>query len=158
VDHQQKSLTNLGFTGVIPFIIGAVVMWLSPLIIPAWIALNIHTIVLAYGGIITAYMAGSGAGVILGGKINEPLWPGMTAALLAWIAILPGGFLIFTIPAAWRYGIIIFVLTYLLFRDLRAVERNQLPKWYGDLRVRLTLWASASLFLIAVRLALMGHA
>lgn len=161
MDKRQEELTKLGFAGVIPFIGGAVLIWILPLLgsYAAAIAMNIHSVVLAYGGIIAAYMAGTGAGAIITSpvKTKEPLLPGMIATLIAWIAIMPNGFLVFSIGAAWRYGLIIFVLIYLLFRDLRAVENRQLPSWYGNLRVRLTIWASLGLLLIAVRLALMGH-
>lgn len=160
MEKRQEEITTLGFSGLAPIVAGVVTMWLSPIIVPTWVALNIHTIVLTYAGIIAAYMAGMGGGAILTDtttNTKEPFWPGMVAALLAWIAIIPNGFLIFTIPAAWRYGIIIFVLIYLLLRDLRAVANKQLPEWYGRLRIRLTIWASTTLLLIALRLALMGY-
>lgn len=161
MDKRQEELTRLGFAGVIPFIGGAVLVWVLPLLgsYAEAIAMNIHTVVLAYGGIIAGYMAGAGAGAIIASpvKTQERLLPGMIAALIAWFAIMPNGFLMFSIGAAWRHGLIIFVLIYLLLRDLRAVDNNQLPSWYGNLRVRLTLWACIGLLFIAIRLALMGQ-
>ena len=79
----------------------------------------------------------------------------MIAALVAWIAIWPRVFA-FDLDAAWRCILLIGVLAYLLFRDLRAVSENGLPDWYGPLRIRLTIAACSFLGLIAIRLALWG--
>lgn len=147
---QQEEMTQLGILGLSPFVFGAAAMWIAPFVIPQWVALNIHTLVLAYGGIIAAYMAGVGAGAGLNVVRAEPLLAGMIAALAAWFAIWPGGFLTFSVPAAWRYLILIAVFVWLLLRDLRAA--GSFPSWYGPLRIRLTFWTCISLVLIMARL------
>lgn len=155
--HQQDDLTRLGFLGLAPFVFGAAFVWAGPLFLPQWIALNIHTLVLAYGGIIAAYMAGMGAGAGLKSQAPQPLLPGMIAALVAWFAIWPAGFLYFSVPAVWRYLILIVVFVWLLLRDLRAVAAGDFPSWYGALRTRLTFWTSISLVLIMARLISWRH-
>lgn len=152
---RQDEMTRLGFYGVAPFVFSAALMWLSSLVIPQWIALNIHTLILAYGGIIAAYLAGAGAGAGLRGHAPAPLLPGMIAALAAWFAIWPSGFLTFSVPAAWRYLILIVVFVWLAMRDLRSA--HDFPSWYGPLRVRLTFWTCVSLVLIMARLLVWRH-
>ncbi|HBS34461.1 MAG TPA: hypothetical protein DEA50_05200 [Parvularcula sp.] len=157
--RDQEEMTRLGFYGLAPFVFGAAVMWLSPFIVPQWAALNIHTIVLTYAGIILAFLAGAGAGAALksGPEAQEPFLPRMVVALAAWFVILHGGFLTFSIPAAWRYLIVIALFVWLLMRDLRTAANGGFPSWYGALRIRLTLWAIVSLVLVMSRLILWGY-
>ncbi|MFN3961254.1 MAG: DUF3429 domain-containing protein [Parvularculaceae bacterium] len=152
--RDEEEMTRLGFYGVAPFVSGAAVMWMSPFIIPQWAALNIHTIVLAYAGVIASFLAGTGAGASLKGGHDayEPFLPRMIAVLIAWFAIWPGGFLTFSVPAVWRYVIIIAVFAWLLIRDLATAAKGGFPAWYGALRTRLTFWACVSLILIMSRL------
>lgn len=147
---KQDEMTRLGLFSVAPFVVGAAVMWTSPLILPQWAALNIHTLVLSYGGIVAAYLAGVGAGAAFKSRAPVSALPGAIAALAAWFAIWPGGFLYFSVPAVQRYLILIAVFVWLLLRDLRAA--GDFPSWYGALRTRLTFWTCVSLFLIMARL------
>ena len=162
-DLKQEEMTRLGLLGLVPFIAGAVALWLSPWLLPRHIALDFHQMALAYGGIIVAYMAGMGAGAML---VSSPgaapdatrsFLPGMLVTLAAFFFILPPGTFFFSIGAAWRHLVIILLLIYLLLRDLSAVRIGELPGWYGRLRIRLTFWASAALSLIVVRLFLWGY-
>lgn len=147
---QQDEMTRLGLFGLTPFFFAAIVMWLSPLIIPSWAALNIHTLALSYAGIIAAYVAGVGAGVGFKSHAPASIIPSVIATLAAWVAIWPGGFLTFSIPAVQRYLILIAVYIWILLRDLRTVD--DFPSWYRSLRTRLTFWACISLVLIMARL------
>lgn len=147
---EQEEMTRLGLFGLAPFVFGAAVMWTSPLIVPQWAALNIHTLVLSYGGIIAAYLAGVGAGAGLKSHAPASLLGSMLATLAAWFAIWPGGFLYFSVPSVQRYLILIAVFVWILLRDLRTA--GDFPSWYGALRTRLTFWACISLVLIMARL------
>lgn len=153
--RQQEEMTRLGLLGLAPFAFGAAAMWTSPLIVPQWAALNIHTLVLSYGGIIAAYLAGAGAGAGLRSHAPASVLPGMIATLAAWFAIWPAGFLTISVPSVQRYLILITVFVWILMRDLRAA--SDFPSWYGALRARLTLWACISLILIMARLLSWGH-
>ena len=152
--RDQEEMTRLGFYGLAPFVAGAVAMWVSPFLLPQWAALNIHSLILAYAGIIAAFLAGAGAGSSLKGghETYEAFLPRMVAVLIAWFAIWPGGFLTFSVPAVWRYVIIIAVFAWLLMRDLATVASGGFPSWYGALRIRLTFWACVALVLIMARL------
>lgn len=151
---QEDEMTKLGMLGLAPFVFGAAVMWISPLIIPQWAALNIHSLVLSYGGIIAAYLAGAGAGAGLKNRSPVSILPGMLATLAAWFAIWPTGFLTFSVPSVQRYLILIAVFIWILMRDLRAPD---FPSWYGALRTRLTFWACISLIMIMARLLSWHH-
>ena len=153
----QHEMTHLGLLGLTPFAIGAVAVWIAPYLIPRWAAMNVYQVVLIYGGVIAAYMAGAGAGALLisAKPAAERFLPGMIATLVAWVAIWPPVFFI-SMDAFWRCALLVGVLIYLLLRDLRATDADGMPNWYGALRIRLTLWASLFLSLIAVRMLLWG--
>lgn len=155
---QQEEMTRLGFYGLIPFVAGAVALWLSPMILPQHIALDFHQFALVYGGLIVAYLAGVGGGAFLTPKLKsrESFLPGQLITLVAFAAILPSGVFFLSIGAAWRHVIILALLIYLLMRDLNAVNGGALPRWYGTLRTRLTFWAGLSILLIISRLLLWG--
>lgn len=156
---QQAEMTRLGLWGLLPFVAGAVALWLSPLVLPQYIALDFHQLALVYGGLIVAYLAGAGGGALLPPKIKtaESFLPGQLITLAAFVAILPSGVFFMSIGAAWRHSIILILLVYLLMRDLAAVKAGLLPRWYGALRTRLTFWAGMSIVLIISRLLLWGY-
>ena len=148
---QRAEMTQLGYLGLLPFVIAAVSAWLAPWILPQWLIHNIVDVAVVYGGVIAAYMAGAGAGAMLGaGRPRESFLPGMIAALVAWIAIWPP-MTGLELSVEWRCFLLIGVLVYLLLRDLRAVDAVGLPRWYGSLRIRLSFWACLSLAMIGAR-------
>lgn len=156
---QQREMTQLGLYGLIPFVVSAVALWLSPWLLPKYAALDFHQFALVYGGVIVAYLSGIGAGAMLTPKLKHPrgVLPTMLITLAAFFAILPTGTFFLSIGAAWRHFIILLLLIYLLLRDLNNVEAGLLPRWYGALRMRLTLWAGLSIGLIMSRLVFWGH-
>lgn len=152
--RDQEEMTRLGLYGLAPFVFGAAVLWVSPFLIPQWVALNVHTLVLTYAGVIAAFLAGTGVGASLRGghETYEPFLPRMIAVLIAWFAIWHEGFLTISVPAVWRYLIVIVVFAWLLMRDVETTAKGGYPAWYGALRTRLTFWACVSLILIMSRL------
>ena len=156
---RRAEMTELGLAGLAPFWLAAVALWTAPFITSMNFALTMHSMALVYGAVIASYLAGIGAGGLIAGArpSNEPLLPGMVATLLAWIAAWTIWPFDLHLGAAWRHLLILFVLIYLLFRDLRAVAAGALPSWYGSLRVRLTFWAGLAILAIASRLILIGY-
>lgn len=156
---QQEEMTRLGFYGLTPFVVAAVALWISPIVLPQHIALDFHQLALAYGAVVVAYLAGSGAGASLSPpqKLRESFVPGQLVALVGFFSLLPNGTFIMSLGGAWRHTIILVLLVYLLMRDLNATSSGLFPKWYGALRTRLTFWAGLSLVLIISRLLLWGH-
>jgi len=152
-------MTRLGFYGLAPFILAAIALWLSPWLVPQHIALDFHQFALLYGAVIVAYLAGAGAGAKLAQKQDRGarFLRGQLVALAGFAAALPNGIFFMSLGAVWRHGIILGLLVYLLMRDLNAVEAGRLPRWYGNLRFRLTFWAGLAIILLASRLVLWGH-
>ncbi len=152
--RDQEEMTRLGFYGLTPFVFGASAVWLAPVVFPMTLALFIQSMVLAYAAIIAAFLAGTGAGASLkgGAETYEPFLPRMLAALIAWFAIWPDGASAISMPAVWRYLIMITVFGWLLMRDLETAAKGGFPAWYGALRLRLTFWACVSMILIMSRL------
>ena len=144
---QQDDLTRLGLYAVAPFVFGAGVMWLAPFVLPQWVALNVHALVLAYGGIVAAFLAGAAAATAVHeGSAARAAAPFAASAIISWFAIWPSGFLYFSVPAVWRYLILIAVFLWLGARDQSG------PAWYIALRTRITFWTCVSLVLIMSRL------
>jgi hypothetical protein len=158
MDPSREEMTRLGNWGLAPIALGAALLWLAPFVVPQWIALNFQTIAMAYAGVIVAWLAGAGAGAMLTKEgPRDSFLPGMIAALVAWFAIWPGGFLTFSVPAVYRYLLLIGVFAWLYVRDQAFVQRGFWPAWYGELRQRLSLWMIVGLVLIMSRMIMWGY-
>ncbi len=158
-NRSKEEMVRLGLLGLTPFVLAAVALWLSPWLIPMYIALDFHQIALLYGAIIVAYLAGAGAGAFLAPQsgVRESFLPGQLITLVAFVAALPNGVFFLSLGGAWRQLIILVLLIYLLMRDFAAASIGALPKWYVNLRVRLTFWAGLAIVLIMSRLVLWGY-
>lgn len=156
---QEAEMTRLGYYGLLPLILAAIGLWLSPWLAPMSLAFDLHQLALAYAGVVAAYLAGVGAGGALAshGKAQASFLGGMVAVLVVWVAVGQAGVLRILPGTLWRYGFVMLVFFYLLARDLGAVSAGLLPGWYGNLRARLTAWVSLLLFLIALRLLMLGE-
>ncbi len=148
---RERELTLLGYAGLIPFVLGAATVLACRFAGENALAETAAQIVIAYGGIIAAYMAGMGAGAAIapGAPLSrEPLLLTMLAALAAWVGLSGMG----SSPAFWRPLVLAIVFCALLRRDLGATGRGEFPVWYGPLRWRLTIGAVSSLFIVAIGL------
>lgn len=156
---QEAEMTRLGYYGLLPLILAAIGLWLAPWLAPMSLAFDLHQLALAYAGVVAAYLAGVGAGGALAGRgsVSTSFLGGMVAVLVIWVAVGQAGILRILPGTLWRYGFVMLVFFYLLARDLGAVSVGLLPRWYGDLRTRLTAWVSLLLFLIALRLLMLGE-
>ncbi|MEM9262740.1 MAG: DUF3429 domain-containing protein [Pseudomonadota bacterium] len=146
---RQRELSLLGYSGLIPFFVGALMTFVDK----GPNAFLGASIVIAYGTVIVSYMAGMGAGALIvkDKPAGRPLLPGMICTLIVWIATL--GFLLNgkMIVGATAMLAMIATFAYLLFIDLIAVEKGGLPDWYGPLRIRLTIGACSALALASFR-------
>lgn len=155
----RSALPELGYYGLLPFIFGAVIVWLSPWIVSPTLALIIQKGTLVYAAIIASYMAGMGAGQALSNDRSGKMTylPGMIATLIAWAMALPDGYFFFTLGSVWRMTVIIFVFVWLFMRDSALTGTGVWPSWYGRLRFRLTAWVIVLLGAIIARLILWGY-
>lgn len=156
---RKEEVAQIGYIGLIPFIAAAVVLWLSPWLLPAGAVFHFHQFALVYGAVVVAGLAGGGAGAQLAQKEKNvgSFLPGVLIALVGLLAASPDGVFFITLGAAWRHLIILVLLIILLFRDQSAVAAGYLPRWYGILRARLTFWTGLALLLIVSRLLMWGY-
>ncbi|MEX6633461.1 DUF3429 family protein [Hyphococcus lacteus] len=156
-NKQAHELNRFGLFGLIPLAVAAAALWLSPALLPQYIALDFHQIALAAGAVFVIFFAGAGMGITLGANKSGSIIPNLLITLVAFFAIIPNGVFFLTLGAAQRHFIILVLMVYLLVRDLAWVSNGGAPKWYGTLRIRLTFWAGVSIILIISRLLLWGY-
>lgn len=144
-DRIPAPALALGLAGLIPFVAGAVAVWVSlPLLTPE----RGHQLVVSYGAIILSFLGGIRWGTAIGlVSVRRQAFEfpasvlGSLAALIALFAppipaltLLITGFLM---QALW---------------DVTSVESGRLPLWFGKLRMLLTAGAVSALIaaLVAV--------
>ncbi len=157
--NAYKAMRRLGYSGLIPFGFGVIIIWLSPWIVDRGLAQTMAKGTLAYAAIIAAFMAGMGTGVHLQQNKSSifAYLPSMIAALIAWVMVLPNGYFFFSLGSLWRAFFIALIFAWLYTRDQAMVRRNIWPSWYTDLRLRLTAWVIISLSAIIARMLLWGY-
>lgn len=124
----------LGLGGLIPFLAGAVGVWVLPDLSGA-IAMTAQ---LAYGAVILTFVGAVHWGYAMQGEMpwGRLVWS-VTPALVAWIALL---------LAPLMTALILFVSFAMAFlTDARAVRAGLFPDWYLGLRKVLTLGVLVSL-------------
>jgi len=125
----------LGLGGLIPFLAGAVGVW----VLPDLIAAIAMTAQLAYGAVILTFVGAVHWGYAM--REDELRWGRMTwsvtPALVAWIALL---------LTPLMTAMILFVSFAMAFlTDARATRAGLFPAWYLSLRKALTLGVLVSL-------------
>ena len=150
--NQRDDLSNILIYCVFPFLLAAVVLWLSPLIIPSRISLGVTQAVLIFGAVLVSFLSGIGAGVSLAPGIKNPRPVGSSLAIMiiAVFTIAPNG--LFYLGTAWRYLIILVLLLAVLMRDMTIHSSGNLPRWYIQARTRMTTWSSLFIGIIIIRL------
>jgi hypothetical protein len=138
-----RSALILGWAGVIPFAgLTAASLAGFPLPAPAIPALT------AYGAIILSFMGGAQWGLTVATAGLDRRWLGYVAsvlpALAAWTALL--------MPDRAALGLLIGGFVMLLAYDLWTVGAGIAPRWYGRLRLQLTVAVVVLLGLVLIRL------
>ncbi len=137
-----KTALWLGPLGLIPFLAGALALWLMPAahLPAAGLAL------IGYGAVILSFLGGVHWG--LAASEGRPLQIGLSVvpSLIGWLALLVAN-LHAAGPALWLLAAAFAIL---LAGDLLAAGRGLTPAWYPRLRVPLTLIVVASLILGAL--------
>jgi len=125
----------LGLAGLIPFLAGAVGVW----VLPEFIAAIAMTAQLAYGAVILTFVGAVHWGYAM--RDEEMRWGRMTwsvtPALVAWVALLQAPLMTASIL------FLSFVMAFLT--DARATRAGLFPNWYLGLRKALTLGVLVSL-------------
>ena len=138
------SALALGLAGLMPFVAGAVALWVTlPLLAPE----RGHQLVVSYGAIILSFLGGIRWGTAIGLFNARRQAVEFSASVLGSLAGLAALF-VAPIPA------LTLLITGFLMQalwDVTSVESGRLPLWFGKLRMLLT--AGAVIALIAALVA-----
>ncbi len=121
----------LGFAGLIPFVVPALLVWFAPPLLAGFL----HTLIIAYAMVIAGFMAGAQWGFGSLPQVDDAqrwrvLGLSVVPALIAWIGP-------FT-PFPWPYAFILVAFVMVLRFDLKLVRQGLAPAWYPQLRLPLT--------------------
>ena len=142
--HPPMLARLLGYSGLIPFVSGALCVWLAPQAMQA----PIMTALLNYTAIILAFMGAIHWGLAMAvGTVRDdsitgaPLQLGLSVipALIGWTAVS------FGLPATFALPVLLLAFIGLYLADLRAIALGLAPPWYRALRLPLTLIVTLSL-------------
>ncbi|MES2978133.1 MAG: DUF3429 domain-containing protein [Pseudomonadota bacterium] len=134
---------TLGVAGLIPFLAGALAVWLAP---PGWRLLAANAL-LAYGALIVSFLGGIHWGLVMRGREAAPaqlVW-GITPSLLAWAAVL--------MDVPWGLWLTAASLVACLAVDRMVYARQGVAAWIG-LRTLLTVVAASACVLAALKIGL----
>lgn len=123
----------LGYAGLIPFISGAIGIWITP---PAW-RTDVLTALLHYAAVILAFMGAIHWGLAMARErqddaAHRQLGLSVLPALLGWLAISSG------LSALLALALLISGFIGLYLADVHAVKLELAPRWYTALRKPLT--------------------
>lgn len=123
----------LGYAGLIPFISGAIGIWITP---PAW-RTDVLMALLHYAAVILAFMGAIHWGLAMARERQDDashrqLGLSVLPALLGWLAISSG------LPALLALALLISGFIGLYMADVHAVKLELAPRWYTALRKPLT--------------------
>jgi len=123
----------LGYAGLIPFISGAIGIWITP---PAW-RTDVLMALLHYAAVILAFMGAIHWGLAMARErqddaAHRQLGLSVLPALLGWLAISSG------LPALLALALLISGFIGLYLADVHAVKLELAPRWYTALRKPLT--------------------
>ena len=140
----------LGYAGLIPFISGAIGIWITP---PAW-RTDVLTALLHYAAVILAFMGAIHWGLAMARErqddaAHRQLGLSVLPALLGWLAISSG------LPALLALTLLISGFIGLYLADVHAVKLELAPRWYTALRKPLT--AVVLISLLAAWLGVLVH-
>ncbi|OYT96501.1 MAG: DUF3429 domain-containing protein [Pseudomonas sp. PGPPP3] len=140
----------LGYAGLIPFISGAIGIWITP---PAW-RTDVLTALLHYAAVILAFMGATHWGLAMARErqddaAHRQLGLSVLPALLGWLAISSG------LSALLALALLISGFIGLYLADVHAVKLELAPRWYTALRKPLT--AVVLISLLAAWLGVLTH-
>ncbi|WAF87736.1 DUF3429 domain-containing protein [Metapseudomonas otitidis] len=132
--HPPQLARLLGFAGLVPFVTGALGIWLTPI---GWRPLVLAAL-LDYAAVILAFMGAIHWGLAMRAgqedtRARLQLGFSVIPALFGWVAISAG------LPAGLAVAVFIPAFIGLYLADLRAVRLGLAPGWYPALRRPLTI-------------------
>ncbi len=132
---------QLGYAGLIPFVVLSVGLW----VLPAGFQQPVNDALLAYAAIILSFMGAVHWGLAIA-RNGEPdrllLVISVVPALVAWFATLA--------PVMINYSVLIIAFAGLCVFDSRMSGAGKAPEWYPRLRMPLTAVVILSLILAQI--------
>lgn len=140
--HMQplpRLAAQLGYAGLVPFVLGAALAWLPLGHLPL---VSAHWPLLAYGAVILSFMGAIHWGLAMhSGRLTtatrNQLLLSVVPSLIGWVAL--------ALPPIAGYPVLGMGFLLMLFGDVKAVAYGQAPEWYPGLRGPLTFVALISL-------------
>lgn len=120
---------QLGYAGLIPFVLLAIASW----VFSKEFHTQIHTALLSYAAIILSFMGAVHWGLAIAGRAEIESWQlglSVLPPLVAWFASLA--------PPMINYSILILAFIGLCLFDGHMVKAGKAPPWYSSLRIPLT--------------------
>ena len=141
-DRMPPLAAQLGYAGLIPFVVLSIGLWIFP---DAYQA-QASAALLAYAAIILSFMGAVHWGIAIAGEKVDGWQLGLSVipALIAWFAS-------FASPMI-NYSILIVAFAGLCVFDGRMVKAGKAPAWYPKLRTPLTAVVVASLIVAELSL------
>ncbi len=128
-----KPALLLGLAGLLPFAATAILSWVGGTDLQARAGFALA----AYGAVILSFLGGIKWGAVLYNQNDlqhwGPLGLSVAPSILAWFALL------FSVPVA--LALLTAGLLGQFYLDRQSVNRNELPGWFGRLRLMLTTGA-----------------
>lgn len=140
-NEVPRLAATLGYAGLLPFIVLAVAIWLTP----TTYTQQIHHAIISYGAVILSFMGAIHWGLAmlhLKGKSRWQLGFSVVPPLLGWWALL--------LENIWSYSILITSFGILCWVDCQLTWRGLAPRWYPALRTPLTTIVIFSLSFAAI--------
>lgn len=140
--HPPKLALLLGYAGLVPFVSGALGIWITP---EGWRVVVLAAL-LDYAAVILAFMGAIHWGLAMraedGGEPAQiQLGLSVVPPLLGWLAISGG------MPISLALPLCLLAFGGLYAADLRAVKLGLAPRWYPSLRRPLTIVVCTSLLI-----------
>ena len=153
--------TLLAYAGLFPFLLLAIVLWVSPWVVSYNAAGNMLGWCTLYSALLLSFLGGIRWGFALFNddrlisdyvtitQLTNSIWP----VLICWILIVPNGLIRGISPSfAMIHGVMLILYWVMMYVDVRASEEGFAPPWYGDLRKKITFFLTLIFILTITRL------
>ncbi len=160
----EERATLLSYAGLLPFLVTAMALWVSPFAISYGRAGMFLNWELRYGALILTFLGGIrwGLAMLDDKKVSDyvtinQLTNSVVPLMIGWLAVIPANFVPGIDPNFLARHIVLLLAFGLLAQaDRTASEDGFAPPWYGPLRIKVTFFLTLIFLLIMMRLIDLG--